>query len=76
MLEKVVCACDGNSTFSYSRKYISENMAASRVRNISMVLGRCMPSDVKNAAKLKIKLMEFDTNLNFVSILVVFGRNR
>ena len=41
-----------------------------------MVLGRCMPSDVKNAAKLKIKLMEFDTNLNFVSILVVFGRNR
>nr|CAG4650580.1 EOG090X0GMQ [Sida crystallina] len=38
-------------------------MAASRA--ISLALARCMPSDVKNAAKLRIKRLEFDTNLNY-----------
>ena len=41
-------------------------MAASRVHSISLVLARCMPSDLKHAAKLKVKLLEFDTNLNMV----------
>jgi len=39
-------------------------MAASRAHSISLALARCMPSDLKHAAKLKVKLLEFDTNLN------------
>nr|CAG4635145.1 EOG090X0GMQ [Alona affinis] len=39
-------------------------MAATKISPLISVLARCMPSDVKNAAKFQVKLMEFDTNLN------------
>lgn len=42
------------------------SMAAVQITKLASVLARCMPSDVKNATKFRVKLMEFDTNLNMV----------
>jgi hypothetical protein len=42
-------------------------MAALQVSKLASVLARCLPSDLKNAAKFKVKVMEFDTHLNMVS---------
>ena len=42
-------------------------MAALQVTKLVSVLARCLPSDLKNAAKFKVKLMEFDPYLNMVS---------
>ncbi|KZS22025.1 28S ribosomal protein S17, mitochondrial [Daphnia magna] len=39
-------------------------MAAVQISKLASVLARCLPSDVKNAAKFKVKLVEFDQNLN------------
>ncbi|EFX71705.1 28S ribosomal protein S17, mitochondrial-like [Daphnia pulex] len=39
-------------------------MAALQVSKLASVLARCLPSDLKNAAKFKVKVMEFDTHLN------------
>ncbi len=41
-------------------------MAALNLNKLTSVLARCLPTDVKNAAKFKVKLMEFDQNLNMV----------
>merc|ERR1712116_7310 len=41
-----------------------EIMAASRVIPFRLALARCMPSEINNAAKLQVKLSEFDSNLN------------
>lgn len=41
-------------------------MASRKIAPLVSVLARCMPPDVKNAAKFRVKLMEFDTNLNMV----------
>jgi len=39
-------------------------MAVSRIIPFRLALARCMPSEIKNAAKLQVKLSEFDSNLN------------
>merc|ERR1711973_977870 len=41
-----------------------EIMAVSRVIPFRLALARCMPSEINNAAKLQVKLSEFDSNLN------------
>ena len=40
--------------------------SVTKIKPLMSVLARCMPSDVKAAAKFQVKLMEFDTNLNMV----------
>lgn len=51
--------------------------AAAKLITLSSVLARCMPSEVKNAAKFTVKLMEFDTNLNmhFSKNLTVYAHD-
>nr|CAG4649782.1 EOG090X0GMQ [Scapholeberis mucronata] len=39
-------------------------VAALKISKMSTLLARCLPSDLKNAVKLTVKIMEFDTNLN------------
>nr|CAG4652266.1 EOG090X0GMQ [Triops cancriformis] len=39
-------------------------MTASKLAASFMVLGRCMPSEVQNAVKLRVKRLEFDKNLH------------
>nr|CAG4642139.1 EOG090X0GMQ [Eurycercus lamellatus] len=52
-------------------------MAATKLPTLVSVLARCMPSDLKNSAKFRVKLMEFDTHLNmhFAKHEVVYANN-
>ena len=43
-------------------------MAALKINKFTSVLARCLPSDLKNAVKFNVKVMEFDPNLNMVRI--------
>jgi hypothetical protein len=54
-------------TFKIDTLQPNTNMAALQVSKLASVLARCLPSDLKNAAKFKVKVMEFDTHLNMVS---------
>ena len=47
-------------------------MAVSRVIPFRLALARCMPSEINNAAKLQVKLSEFDSNLNMVNSPFIF----
>ena len=49
-------------------------MAALKLNKLTSVLARCMPTDVKNAAKFKVKLLEFDPNLNMVDFFYRFDK--
>nr|CAG4646662.1 EOG090X0GMQ [Macrothrix elegans] len=40
-------------------------MACARIQKLSSVLARCIPTDVKNTSKFKVKFLEFDPHLNF-----------
>nr|CAH0099103.1 unnamed protein product [Daphnia galeata] len=52
-------------------------MAALQVTKLVSVLARCLPSDLKNAAKFKVKLMEFDPylNMHFAKHVTVYAHD-
>lgn len=44
-------------------------MSLLKLNKLTHVLARCLPTDLKNAAKFNVKIMEFDSNLNMVILV-------